>query len=389
VIGTWRQQQLTHGAPEGPFHAHSYYDIHVFDDESKRIAAHRMDFAGRWMTPEDRVAVGYVDAEGGGFTPVGESTAWSWQQGPMAQWIPGTRKLVWNDRAGNDFIARVHDCAAGSTTTLPRAVYAIAPDGRAALALDMARLDKVRPGYGYVGGRAGVLQRRPRKNGVWRLDPATGEARLILSLHRAVGFLMQRMGWRAWARHLVRRYVYWFNHAKISPDGRRFTVKLRFRARDLKQGWNERMGVSLTCGMDGEDLRLLAHGTSHVIWEDPETLYYWRRGGLQRVADRAPEGAPLGPLAPDLIRDNVHIRHFPGAPGRYVFDTPYAEEIDLMTWAAGEEGAKRIARFTGHVPARGPFRCDLHPVPSPDGRRLVVTSLQGGGRQIHLLERKA
>jgi hypothetical protein len=389
MSGVWRQRQLTHGGPDGPFHSHSYYDIHVFDDASRRIAAHRMDFAGRWMTPEDRIVVGHVDAEGGGFTPVGESTAWSWQQGPMAQWIPGTRKLVWNDREGGDFVARVHDSEAGGTATLPRAVYAVAPDGRAALSLDMARLDTVRPGYGYVGGHAGVLQRRPRENGIWRLDPATGESTLILSLHRAVGFLMERMGWRERAWHLVRQYVYWFNHAKISPDGRRFTVKLRFRSRNLKRGWNDRMGVSLTCGMDGSDLRLLARGTSHVIWEDSETLYYWGRGGLQRVADRSPEGAPLGPLAPDLIRANVHIRHFAGAPDQYVFDTPYSEEIDLMTWTAGDSAAQRIARFVGHTPVRGPFRCDLHPVPSPDGRRIVVTSLQGGGRQIHLLEREA
>ena len=47
----------------------------------------------------------------------------------------------------------------------------------------------------------------------------------------------------------------------------------------------------------------------------------------------------------------------------------------------------RIAQFNNHRPKRGPFRCDLHPCPSRDGRKILVTSLDDGGRQLYVLNR--
>lgn len=151
------------------------------------------------------------------------------------------------------------------------------------------------------------------------------------------------------------------------------------------------MGASLTCGTDGRDLRLLARGTSHVIWLGDDRLYLWDEIGarLRLLRDR-PDGAADVPGLPEAgIDRNVHLRHLPpGAaePAAWVWDTPYAETVRLMSMEA--DGApEEVAAFDGHVPNRGPFRCDLHPCPDPSGRRLALTSLQGGGRQIHVAER--
>ena len=103
---------------------------------------------------------------------------------------------------------------------------------------------------------------------------------------------------RAALSHLRRRYHYWFNHAKLSPDGTRFTVKLRFRLRG--GGWTESMGVSLTCGMDGTDLALLAPAASHVIWLDDTRLYFWQQGAVRLYEDARP-GRELGLIAPGTI----------------------------------------------------------------------------------------
>jgi hypothetical protein len=184
-------------------------------------------------------------------------------------------------------------------------------------------------------------------------------------------------------RHALKRYTYWFNHVKVSPSGERFTVKLRFR--QIGKGWNDQMGVSLTCGTDGRDLRLLADGSSHVIWLDDERLYLWQRDGVYVYGDESPEGRRLRRLAPDLIDYNVHIRHFPGTEEHFVFDTPYREEIDLFVLDARDGRHERIVTFRNHTPKRGLFRCDLHPCPSPDGQKIVVTSMDDGGRQIYLL----
>ncbi len=268
---SWRQTALTAGPAA---HAHSYYDIPVFDAAGAAVVGWCPPEPGRHPGPQDAAEVGFVRVcEPGVWHRLGESRAWSWQQGPLAQWVAGGPRVVWNDREGDRIVARLHDVGTGQTRTLPGQVYAVTPDGATALSLDLMRLDVLRPGYGYPGG-PGPGERRPDDVGVRAMDLGTGESRMLLSLDQAVRFLNGR---RSWRDRLGRRGMhYWFNHAKIAPGGARFTVKLRWRR--VGGPWTDAQGVSLTCGLDGADLRLLAPATSHVIWLDDTTLYYWRTG---------------------------------------------------------------------------------------------------------------
>lgn len=393
TITGWSLTKLTDGSEAGVFHSHAYYDIPVFDSSSRFVAGHQVRFAGRQPTPEDAIEIGYIDLdEDRKWIPVGTSNAWSWQQGAMTQWLPKSRRVVWNDREDSQFIARTADIESGETDLLPMPVYALDPEGQFALSLNMARLEHLRPGYGYAGGKSNPLQEHcPRTDGIWKLDLQTGERRLILSLRKAVLFLLSRLSVhlsiKEVLKHVIRRYVYWFNHVKISPEGSRFTVKLRFRSPDLSKSWNDQMGVSLTCGTDGQDLRLLTDGTSHVIWLDEQRLFLWQRDGVYTFLDERPEGQRLRQLAPDVLDHNVHMRHLPGTEGIFVFDTPYQEEIDLKLLDAYSGQHDTIATFSNHRPKQGLFRCDLHPCPSPDAQKIIVTSLDDGGRQIYLVHR--
>ena len=393
MTGGWTVRQLTFGTREGRFHAHSYYDIPVWDAGGRRIVGVETRIKERPPTPADEVGVGVVDADRpGSWREVGRSTAWSWQQGPMAQWVPGRDAVIWNDRAapGADaFVARIADPEGRALEVLPRPAYALDPRGRFALSLDMGRLDALRPGYGYALHSAPALEPAPGDDGVWRVPLDGGTPELILPLAEAASFVRARLPLRERLDHRLRPRHYWFNHAKIAPGGARFTVKLRWRR--LGHGWNGTMGVSLTCGTDGSDLRLLSRATSHVIWLGDERLYFWdeRAGCLRLLRDAPGGGEAAGGLPETGIDANVHLRHLPpGAerPEGWVWDTPYREEVRLLHLASGGVPAE-VARFGGHVPARGPFRCDLHPCPDASGRRLALTSLEGGGRQIHVAER--
>ena len=191
------------------------------------------------MTPEDAVTVGVVDREAGGFEPIADTTAWSWQQGPLAQWVPGSRAADVERPRGDDFVARLHDVDTGGTSTLPHSVYALAPDGATALGLNMARLSRARPGYGYFGGdtrgaEVGGARRRRRVAGrPGRRVDATWCSRSPRRWRSCT-----RCSPRLTARQLTSApRLYWFNHVKFSPDGRRFTVKLRWRAASLEQPW--------------------------------------------------------------------------------------------------------------------------------------------------------
>ena len=390
-MSDWTLKQLTFGSAEGAAHSHSYYDIPVADAAGERVLVHRLSLAERQPTPEDEIAVGYVDVDHpGDFVPLGHSRAWSWQQGPMAQWIGGGPWAVWNDREDGRFVARVKQVETGNTRTLARPVYAVSPDGKTALSLDMGRLDYLRPGYGYSTAGARQPDRSPRDSGVWAMPlNGGGEPRLILSLETAAAWLRDLLPFKERVRHRLKRYHYWFNHAKFSPDGRRFTAKLRWRKPE--GSWSDLQGVSLTAALDGADLRLLADATSHVIWQTSDRLYMWRMGEIALFEDSAPRGRRLRSIADGVIDANAHLRHLPPWPSEhpeaYVFDTPYSETVTLNLWHPEKQRVSKLATFTNHTPARGRYRCDLHPVPSQDGRRIFVTSLSDGARQLYMFEK--
>lgn len=384
---SWTCRQLTFGTDKERFHNHCYYDIPVFDPSSRYLAGIETRFVKRHPKPEDTVTVGIVDTESAtGWKPLATSRAWSWQQGPMAQWLPHGQRLAWNDRDEDQFTSRIYDLDTGNTQTLPRPLYAIDPHGRFGLSVNMARLDRLRPGYGYAGGSdQHADQSAPSEDGVWRVNLETGDSDLILPLAKAVEFLRSRLPFLKRLGHRLKSYVYWFNHVKIAPGGKRFTVKLRFR--EPGKGWNDQQGVSLTCNCDGGDLRLLVDATSHVIWLDDGRLYLWRNDGVHLYRDDAPQGTHLARIGGEELSQNVHIRHLPLSPEEFVYDTPYQEEIKVFHLDTKTEERNRIAVFKNHLPKRGPFRCDLHPCPSPDAQKIAVSSLQDGGRQIYLLQR--
>ncbi|SES39288.1 Glycosyl transferase family 2 [Tranquillimonas rosea] len=383
----WSVRQLTFGSGHGVGHFHSYYDIPVMDRDCARVAAVRLPHPPRTPRPGDAVEVGVVDIGQGGFRSLGHSRAWSWQQGPMLQWVGGA--LVWNDRANGRFVARIRD-PEGGARLLDRPVYAVDPAGEGALSLDFARLNALRPGYGYAGlDREADLSPAPGDDGLWHLDLGTGAARLVLSLQEAREVLERNLPPDERRTHRETPFVYWFNHCKFSPDGRRFTVKLRWRRRDGP--WNGTMGVSLTCGVDGSAPRVVARGASHVMWLDDARLYFWnQRDGRVVLAPDAEATDPPAEtaLAPEVFGANVHLRHLAEDPDRMIFDTPYATDVSLAEFDRRTGETMPIAEFGGHRPPKGEYRCDLHPVPSPDGRRIIVTSLCDGGRQIYVLDRE-
>ncbi len=352
-----------------------------------------MLFAERDPTPEDFVELGIVDtSEPGSWKSVAKTAAWSWQQGPMAQWVADGKRFVFNDREDDTFVARVVDADLSRTVTLSRPIYAVSPDGSFGLSLNMARLDKLRPGYGYVGGKDSKVDVRiPTDDGIWKLPMDNSEGELLLSLSEAVRFLHEQLPFLKGIRQAFKRYIYWFNHIKISPDGSRFTVKLRWRR--LDGPWNDTMGVSLTGSTTGKQLRLLSPATSHVIWLNDTELYFWRAPNLLLYRDDTPRGYQKQIIGPEVLSANVHIRHLPPGPvdqlKEVIFDTPYRQSIDLITLDVPSGRCEIIDTFNNHVPENGRFRCDLHPCPDTSGNRIVVTSLLDGGRQVYLLERNA
>jgi len=376
----WSIKKITHGTEQNQYHWHSYYDLPVFNAASQLVVAQRVNFANRRPVPEDKIEIGIIDVrQMDSWEKIGESRAWSWQQGAMAQWVANTNTIIWNDRVDNQFIARRHNIVTGQQTIIPYPIYAVTADGSVGLSLNFSRLNGMRPGYGYAGiSDASALQRRPADDGIWRVDLSTGVAKLIASiadLYTTIP-LWQRLPLAA------HRYFYWVNHLKFSPDGTRFTVKYRFRV--LNRSWREQQSFSLTGESTTGRCQYLVDAASHVLWKNSSQLYLWRKDGFYLYQDG---GRRLQPIAPLEVKTNSHLQYMPASPNQFIYDQPYQKEIPLYQYDETTGHRELIARFKNHQPAKGEFRCDLHPTFSSDGRRIIVSSLQDGGRQLYLLER--
>jgi hypothetical protein len=350
-------------------HGFGYYDKHEFDPSDR----------DRWI-------------------PLGESRAWGWQQGCMLQWRPGSdREVVWNDRADGRFVCRIRDVRSGAERRLEWPIYTLSPDGRFALTTDFARIQRMRPGYGYTAVEPHRDERAPADSGVWRLDLETGACELVLSLADVAR--IPHHGQPLDGGDGKDGCWHYFNHLLVSPDSRRFVVLHRWRRhlrhpRPLRAllGFQTRM---FTVGVDGSEPHVLdATGhASHFVWRDPEHVLAWTRppggsAGFHLFKDRSSLCEPVGGGV--MTRDG-HASYLPGCSGEWILNDTYPDWLRSRQslYLFHVPGGRRVELGSLQAPRRyfGEWRCDLHPRASRSGRLAATDSPHaGGGRQLHLVD---
>ncbi len=375
-------------------HWFGYYDKLEFDPTNRYVLSNEVDFEHRTPTAEDRINVGMVDTQDGDrWIPLGKSDSWGWQQGCMLQWRPGSKsEVVWNDREGDQHVCRVKDVVTGKTRTLPRPIYTLSPDGKSAITADFSRIQRMRPGYGYVGLQDPChTERAPENSGVWKMNMDTGESELIFSLADAAKIPFQ-------GKSLKDKWNY-FNHLLISPDSSRFIVLHRWRDSTGDGPDAEPTGRFITrmftVAMDGSERYILdpSGHTSHFIWRDPEHICAWTQ----------PEGKPakfylfrdqtdeVEVVAPEKMPVNGHNTYLPIADNEWILNDTYPDRKtrEQTPYLYHVPTGKRVNLGHFYLPPEytGEWRCDLHPRSSNDGRTIAIDSPHaGGGRQVHLID---
>ena len=380
----------------GPgFHWFGYYDKREFDPTNRFVLSNRVSFEHRTPRSDDAIGVGVIDTqdEKDEWLELGTSRAWGWQQGCMLQWRPGSRnEVVWNDREGDRYVCRVMDMVSRKTRTLPRPIYSLSNDGRWAITADFARIQRMRPGYGYVGlSDPCASQRAPEDSGVWKMNMETGESKLIFSLADA-----------ARARHqgedLSQKWNY-FNHLLVSPDSERFIVLHRWRENkgsndDAKPigGFSTRM---FTVNLDGSERYIVdpSGKTSHFIWRDAQHICAWtkpvgNKAGFYLLKDRTRDVNLVGDK---VMVQNGHNTYVPETDNEWILcdtypdrrtrqQTPYLYHVPTARKV-------ELGQFKSPKQYSGEWRCDTHPRNSHDGRSVAIDSPHTGqGRQVHLID---
>lgn len=371
---------ITHGPKS---HWFGYYDKYQFDPTGRYVLGMEIGYDDRSPTPEDAVVLGMVDLqEGDKWIPLAESRAWSWQQGCMLQWLPGSEsEIVYNDRGDAGFVSVIRDVFSGKERVIPRPIYSVSPDGKKAVSLNFARIDDTRPGYGYKGVvDPGAAELRPENDGIWLVDLETGESQLIVSI-RQISRIPQDNPMEG---------KHWFNHLLFNTDGSRFIFLHRAYRRPPKEGsWVTRM---FTAAPDGSDIRCIAdHGmVSHFIWRNPREILAWstepekenhfhlydeQTGAVRRVADGV------------LTRDG-HCTYSPDR--KWILVDAYRDKNSmqpLMLYRPEDGKLEPLGKFYIPRERTGETRCDLHPRWNRAGTAVCIDSThQGGQRQMYLLD---
>jgi hypothetical protein len=365
---------------------------------------------------DDVAKVGFVELGGEDprFVAVAETRAWNWAIGARQHWLDENR-VLFNDREGGCFVARILDLAAGETRTLPRAVWSRDAAGRWAVAPGFARLGAWYTTYGYAGGEdETVVEPAPRDDGIHLIDLERGRSWLIMSVAEAV----RRSGMFEEGGALPACIL---THPGMNPSGTRFCFFLRFPMRD---GFV--YTVLFVANRDGTRPRVLARElVSHYDWMDDDRLLVWARNhdGLARMRSARWFSHPLlNPVfrgaralkrslfgqhaftgrfhlldvesgdwevfAGEAIRQDGHPMFSPDREWLVNDTYPGAHRFqELMVYHVPSNTRVDVARLRSPADyGCGTIRCDLHPRWNRDGTRICVDSTHEGSRQVYTFE---
>lgn len=365
----------------GRHHFFGYYDKFAWNASGRFHLGLETDFLDRQPTREDVAVIGIIDTENANrWTPVAETTAWSWQQGTMLQWLPSEPEhtIIYNVRENDRFFAVIHDLDTGEKRRLSREVYAVSKDY--AIASNFARLQETRPGYGYPSGAANSLPaEHPDDDGIYRIDLETGESALIISLERLYQFETVET---------MRSGPHWVQHLTISPEGSNF-VFLNRCLFDPKVRFNDRF---FRAAPDGGDLRLVHDNLyfSHFGYLDERTVVGYAKTpgtGREEYALYDLHEDRFTVIGADVFSSDGHCSFSPDR--KWMLTDTYPDDAHNRILILYEMATGRrvdIGKFFSPPEIANEIRCDLHPRWSRDGRRVSIDSAHTGERQIYALD---
>ena len=361
-------------------------------------------------THQDEAEVVVIDETDGHETVVGRTRAWNWQKAARQRWLPalGRRVVAYNAANATGFECRIVDLDAGTERALPLALYDVCDQTGFGLTLNFRRLFDCQPGYGYDHPAPRSESRVPsyEADGIFRVELATGESRLILSI---ADFLRAGQFDVALGEH-------YFTHLQISPDGRRcvFMHRCFLRSGGL-------VNQFVVANTDGTGFRvLLDDKMSHFDWADNEHVFVWCRLNtaikklkeskwfavartLYRLSRKIRMNAVRQGLYNESFRlidvhtgesvavgkgilaEDGHPQVNPRHPGLWINDTyPNPQHVQtLMLYHQPTNRRVDLLRLpTQRSIQETCWRCDFHPRWHPAGERVCFDSAHLGRRQL-------
>jgi hypothetical protein len=363
-----------------------YYDRCPWGRTGHYLLYHQASFADRMPEPGEAATIGFIDLDSNNQPHIlGQTTAWCWQQGCMLQWLEGNPDLlvIHNDFQNGRYVSLVRDLNGNIRKILPLPVYAITKDGKQAVSLNFGRLHYGHPGYGYVARPYPDLDKlHPSDDGIWHMDLETGRNKLIISLDQIAHHS---------PREDFKHSFHYFNHLTFNPSGTRFVFLHRWflkKAGDIRGKEYTRM---YTANPDGTDIYCIAdYGmVSHYAWKNDRHLLVWAThpsyGNRYYVFEDKTESVNV--TGNGILTVDGHPSYSPDS--RWIITDTYPNRGRLATLILFDTlNSKRIniGSYKSPFKFNGPWRCDLHPRWSRDGKKVCFDSVHEGKRRIYVVD---
>lgn len=399
--------------PQDRAHFFGFHDVTPWNPDGDALVVLRTD-SGLRDLPAGEIAEVCVWQPGQSPIPVSVTTAWNFQMGARAQWLPDG-SIVHNVVDDGTLRSLKVDPAHNVTTPLDFAVGAIDPAGQESVSPHYGRLARHWPAYGVPGTSSPSADVPvPSDDGLWKLNLETNAVELFLSVADVAAFK---------PLSVPADIPQFLTHPLYSPSGTRIAFLHRFLTAD--HATYTRLVV---VDRDGSNMRILAEEkVSHFCFRDDDSILVWARQMAGAIAAARRNGwlaTPLlrpalilarklkGGMRQTLIREHYflvpvdnpdgrkvigrevlpvdgHPMYRPGDPRWFVTDTyPDASRHQALMLFNMEGGTRTdIGSFLSDTSVGdGDIKCDLHPRWNRDGTRISVDTTRAGVRQCVIVD---
>jgi hypothetical protein len=362
----------------------SDYEILTIDPDKADFFGY---FTNRQFSPDGTLLIACKvegsDCQINSFTPegrfvatLGQSATWTWQQGPMAQWLLDGRVVFNCLTADGELAGQVVDPVSGETLFQTLPVQCLGQRSDVLISLNYRRLAENGTEYGYSQGTYPMACDDLEHDGLWYQDVAPGsEPRFLVSIADCV---------RHWQGEIDQSARYEINHAQFSPDDSHVAFILRRRTKGVE---------SALYVLDLQSLELCRARTgtivSHFCWSSLNSILVWAadvggQTGYYHAAFDHPSGEAILTLEAHLPDGHPSSM----ASGGFVTDTYPDRWRHQRLFRISGADHQEIGSFYSPLRFFGPERCDLHPRLGPDGTIAIDTTYKGA-RQCVLIKCEA
>lgn len=361
-----------------------YYDITPFSKNNQLVLANIMPKHHSPPKPGETISVGFFDLSGcHEFQNVGATSTWCWQQGCRLQWYPTDENelVIYNKLIDGNYGCVIQNIDTGEIVREYRnPIYSLDRTGQWTVFPNFSRLNRLRPGYGYVDvpDQTESLA-APDDDGIFLFDLESEKIELLITLDELAS--LETLNSMTGAEHYV-------NHLCFNPSGKKF---LFFHLWDSADGSYARL---LTCDRTTGSFHVLEDRgkVSHYAWKgDNELLatfnYANKLGQYQLYGSGSREYLTIGEET--LTRDG-HPSYSPD--GSLILTDTYADKYgdQHLLLVNARQDVLELGRYPTPIMIRlrhnGEARCDLHPRWDRHGKLVCFDSAHSGERAMYIYD---